>query len=112
MIERIIQDYLTENGFPTYLSVPEHPSGNFCVVQKTGSGYEDELDSAVLAVQSYGGSQYEAALMNRRVVKTMRNAASLDAIAACDLNTDYDFPDTTRKLPRYQAIFQITYYDD
>lgn len=41
MIEEIIQNYLRENAFPCYTSVPEKPSGNFCVLEKTGSGYED-----------------------------------------------------------------------
>ena len=42
----------------------------------------------------------------------MLEAVTLPEISACDLNTDYDFPDVTRKLPRYQAIFNVTYYDD
>ena len=54
MIEEIIQNYLRENAFPCYLSVPEKPSGNFCVLEKTGSDYEDGIFTATLAVQSYG----------------------------------------------------------
>ena len=37
MIEEIILNYLRENGFPCFMSVPENPSGNFCVLEKTGS---------------------------------------------------------------------------
>ena len=86
MIEEIIQNYLRENAFPCYLSVPEKPSGNFCVLEKTGSSYEDGIFTATLAVQSYGSSDYAT------------------------LNTDYNFPDTTRKLPRYQAVFEVVHY--
>ena len=41
MIEEIILNYLRENAFPCYLSVPENPSGNFCVLEKTGSGCDE-----------------------------------------------------------------------
>lgn len=112
MIERILQDYLTENAFPCHLSMPEHPSGNFCILQKTGSDYSDGLFSATVAVQSYGKTKLETAQMNHKIVQTMLEAVTLPQISACDLNTDYDFPDVTRKLPRYQAIFNVTYYDD
>lgn len=62
MIEEIIQNYLRENAFPCYMSVPEKPSGNFCVLEKTDSDYEDGIFTAILAVQSYGSSDYAAAV--------------------------------------------------
>ena len=102
MIEETIQNYLRENAFPCYLSVPEKPSGNFCVLEKTGSSYKDGIFTATLAVQSYGSSDYAAAQLSHRVVQTMLDADTLPEIVSCTLNTDYNFPDTTRKLPRYQ----------
>lgn len=77
MIEETIQNYLRENAFPCYLSVPEKPSGNF---------------------------------WSHRVVQTMLDADTLPEIVSCTLNTDYNFPDTTRKLPRYQAVFEVVHY--
>lgn len=112
MIERILQDYLTENAFPCYLSMPEHPSGSFCILKKTGSGLDDGLFSATMAVQSYGKTKFASAQMNHQIVQVMLDAVALPQISACDLVTDYDFPDVTRKLPRYQAIFNVTYYDN
>ena len=35
---------------------------------------------------------------------------TLPEIVSCTLNTDYNFPDTTRKLPRYQAVFEVVHY--
>ena len=67
MIEETIQNYLRENAFPCYLSVPEKPSGNFCVLEKTGSSYKDGIFTATLAVQSYGSSDYAAAQLSHRV---------------------------------------------
>ena len=110
MIEETIQNYLRENAFPCYLSVPEKPSGNFCVLEKTGSSYKDGIFTATLAVQSYGSSDYAAAQLSHRVVQTMLDTDTLPEIVSCTLNTDYNFPDTTRKLPRYQAVFEVVHY--
>ena len=110
MIEETIQNYLRENAFPCYLSVPEKPSGNFCVLEKTGSSYEDGIFTATLAVQSYGSSDFSAARLSHFVVQAMQDADTLPEIVSCDLVTEYNFPDTTRKRPRYQAVFSITHY--
>lgn len=40
----------------------------------------------------------------------MQAADTLPEVVSCDLVTDYNFPDTTRKRPRYQAVFSITHY--
>ena len=110
MIEEIIQNYLQENAFSCYMSMPEKPSGNFCILEKTGSGYHDGLYSATLAVQSYGSSDYAAAQLSHFVVQDMLDADTLPEIVSCDLITEYNFPDTTRKRPRYQAVFSVTHY--
>lgn len=110
MIEEIILNYLRENGFPCFMSVPENPSGNFCVLEKTGSDCDEGIYTATLAVQFYGGTDYEAARLNHRVVQAMQAADTLPEVVSCDLVTDYNFPDTTRKRPRYQAVFSITHY--
>lgn len=116
MIEEIILNYLRENGFPCFMSVPENPSGNFCVLEKTGSGYEDGIYSATIAVQSYGPAAtshdgtLDAAKLNELVKAAMQAADTLPEVVSCDLITDYNFPDTTRKRPRYQAVFSITHY--
>ena len=104
MIEEIILNYLRENAFSCYTSMPEKPSGNFCILEKTGSGYHNGLYSATLAIQSYGSSDYAAAQLSHHVGQAMLEVAS------CSLDTDYNFPDTTRKRPRYQAVFSITHY--
>lgn len=110
MIEQILQDYLRQNTFPCYMSVPENPSGNFCVLEKTGSDYKEGVFRATIAVQSYGNSKFEAAQLNHYVIQCMLNADTLPDVVSCTPNTDYDFPDTTRKLPRYQAIFDVVHY--
>lgn len=112
MIEKILLDYLSDALLvPCYVSMPEKPSGSFCVLEKTGSGPDDGLNHATIAVQSYGTSVLEAAALNLQVIAAMKDAVTLPEISSCDLNTDYNFPDTTRRLPRYQAVFDLVYYD-
>lgn len=86
------------------------PSGNFCILEKTGSDYEDGIYTSTLAVQSYGSSDFAAAQLSHFVVQAMLDADTLPEIVSCDLVTDYNFPDTTHKRPRYQAVFSVTHY--
>lgn len=110
MIEEIILNYLRENGFPCFMSVPENPSDNFCILEKTGDSPDEGIYTATLAVQSYGRSDFSAAQLSYFVVQAMQSADTLPEIVSCDLVTEYNFPDTTRKRPRYQAVFSVTHY--
>ena len=79
-------------------------------LDKTGSDCEDSVFRATLAVQSYGKSKFSAAQLSHHVVQAMLDADTLPEVVSCELVTDYDFPDTTRKLPRYQAVFELVHY--
>lgn len=110
MIEKILYDFLTESlTVPVYLEKRE-TSGRFVVIEKTGSANMNRLDSATFAIQSYGDSMYEAAALNEQLKDVMQDALTLDAIASVNLNSDYNFTDTTTKKYRYQAVFDLTYY--
>lgn len=112
MIELLLMDYLSEQTqTPCYLSVPENTSGTFYVLEKTGGSCEEGLFGATLAVQSYAPTVLEASQANRRAKMALMDADTLPPIIRCDLNTDYNFPDTTRKRPRYQAVFEVDYYE-
>ena len=55
MIEETIRSFLADRlDVPVRLSVPTPAPARFVVVEKTGSGYEDGIYSATIAVQSYG----------------------------------------------------------
>ena len=113
MIEQIIQNYLSDClSVPVRVWVPDHAPGRFCVVEKTASDHSNGLFGAMVAVQSYGETKLAAAQLNHAVVRAMLDAAGLPQISSCELNTDYDFPDTVHQRPRYQAVFDIVYYDD
>ena len=82
----------------------------YVLVEKTGSGKENHIFDATIVVQSFSGTMYHAAMLNEKVKAAMENIVVLDDITRCDLNTDYNYTDTSRKKYRYQAVFDITHY--
>lgn len=111
MIEETVRTYLSEVlDCPVYADMPETLPERFVLVEKTGSGRENYISSATIAVQSYGKSLYEAAQLNEAVKTAMDEMIVLDSICRVDLNSDYPFNDTSNKRNRYQAVFDIVHY--
>lgn len=114
MIEKILRDYL--NGclsVPVYVQKPEKlTEESYVVIEKTGSSTANHIEAATIAIQSYGGSLYTAALLNREVKAVMRRAIALRELSGVRLNTDYNFTDTATKQYRYQAVFVIYWYEE
>lgn len=113
MIETIILNYLTGAGITAVMEVPEGGgTPPFVVIERTGGGENNLLRRATVAIRSYGASLYAAAALNDLVVKTMEGLPELPSVAACDLNSDYNYTDTEKRQYRYQAVFDIVYYDN
>lgn len=111
MIEEKVIAYLANDlRLPVYAEVPEANSGSFVVVEKTGSGRVNRLDSATLAVQSYADTLAAAAALNETVKASMFDMIAEDSVSSVRLNSDYNFTDTSTKRYRYQAVFVVTYY--
>lgn len=121
MIERTIYEYLLEQfqgaGVGVYMQIPDpdtvptlEESDPFIVIEKTGSSMENWVCESTVAVQSYAGTLYKAADLNRQVIAAMFGAIALDEITRVELNSDYNFTDPETKRPRYQAVFDITHY--
>lgn len=111
MIEKIVKNYLQSSlDVPARLEEEKNPGKEYILVEKTGSGEENHIKRATLAVQSYSMSLYGAAALNERVKEAMEKIMELDDISRCELNSDYNYSDTGRKKYRYQAVFDIVYY--
>ena len=111
LIEQTILDYLTSNGVAAYLEIPEGGlTPPCCVIERTGGGETDHIREATVVIQSYGATLYLAAQLNELVRELMEDIIALPSIAACELNSDYNFTDTTKKLYRYQAVYSLVYY--
>lgn len=112
MIEKTIFDYLTAElaPVPVYMEQPKNKPGTFVVVEKTGSGRTNFINTATFAVQSYAPTMIAAAELNESVKMVMDNAVELGDITASRLNSDYNYTDTTTKSYRYQAVYDVTHY--
>ena len=112
MIDLTLFEYMKAALAPTQLlmAIPPDPPKKFVYMEKTGSGEENRLKNATFAFQSYGGTVFEAAALNEEVKAAAAGAVTLPEITKVKLNTDYNFADTQRKRPRYQAVFDIWHY--
>jgi hypothetical protein len=112
MIEVTILNYLNENleNITAYMERPANPPKSYVLIEKTGGGEENHIRHSTIAVKSIADSLYKAALLNEEVKDLMSSAISLDDIAKVELNSDYNFTDTSTKQYRYQAVFDITHY--
>lgn len=111
MIETIVSDYLKEKlRIPVMTEEPTGKIDSYIVIEKTGSGEKDKIDSATLAIKSYGKSLYEAAILNEKVKKVIGDITDLNDISSVKLNSDYNYTDTARKKYRYQAVFDFVYF--
>lgn len=112
MIEEIILNYLSKTlEVPVLMEESLATTERFILLEKIGSSESNGISSATFAVQSYAKSLYEAAKLNHAVKRAMRDAVVLDDVISCKLNSDYNYTDEETKRYRYQAVFDIRFYD-
>lgn len=111
MIEKTVLDFLTAAfvDMPVYMEVPENLPEKCIVIEMLGAGEENHVFNASFAVQSYGGTLFEAAMLNEDVVGAMYSFSGEENIGRCKLTSSYNFTDTATKRYRYQSVFDIYY---
>ena len=110
MIAKLLLDYLSEAlDVPVVMEAPEQTTG-YVLIDQTGSSRTNHIITTTLALQSYGDSLYNAMLLNEEVKAAMVDFANLNRVTRVELDTDYNFTDTTTKQYRWQAVYQITHY--
>lgn len=112
MIEKKVMDYLAERlDVPVYMEMPEKQPESFVLVEKTGSSRTNWIDSATIALDSYAGSMADAAALNEAVKAQMDRMAEQPDISRSELNSDYNYTDTSVKQYRYQAVYDLVYFE-
>lgn len=118
MIEITVLNYLKSVlSVPVFMEKPTDQSiVEYVILEKTGGGRINHLDSAVIVIQSHATSLYDAAFLNDEVKEAMLgNGVTTYGITAdtdiskCGLNSDYNFTDLTTKSYRYQAVFDLVF---
>ena len=116
MIEIIIKKFLESKlSVPVLMEQdPKSTASQFVIIEKTGGAQKNHISSAIMTIQSYGASKYEAAALNEEVKRWMLDGLegliTVDEVSSVNLNSDYDLTDTTTKRYRYQAVYEITHY--
>lgn len=111
MIEIIVKEYLSKQlEIEVVTERSDAKMKKYLLIEKTGSSRENFIDTATITIQSYAESMYEAAVLNEKVKKAMDDIAVLSNVSKSELNSDYNFTDTTKKEYRYQAVYDITYF--
>lgn len=111
MIESIIKQYLDSHlSVPSFLEQSGEMPDSYVLFEKTGSSKRNYLSSSTFAFQSYAKSMYDAAKLNEELKEVVENMIELNEISNVQLNSDYNFTDTTTKEYRYQAVFDINHY--
>jgi hypothetical protein len=88
-------------------------TGPAVVIDKTGSSESNHISTATVAIQSYDVSKLKASMLNDRVKAAMRTIAEeVTEVTSCSLNSDYSYMNTVTKEYRYQAVYDLVYYEE
>ena len=110
MIELTVLNYLSEKlTVPVYMETPEEIPESYVLIAKNGGGMENQIWSAMFAVQSIAPTLYDAAVLNETVIAAMLAMPDETEVSKCGLNSDYNFTDPDSKQYRYQAVFDIVW---
>lgn len=112
MIETIILRYLEEKlDVPAYAERPEDPDDSYVLIERTASSMANQIPTATIAIQCYAKTLLAAAVLCEDVINSMANAIELPEISRCEINSAYNFTNTATKEYRYQAVFDLTYFE-
>ena len=110
MILTELLSYLNANlSVEAYAEAPEELTG-YVLLEQTGSSRRNHIITTTIAIQSYGASMLDAMTLNEEVKAVMDGFLQLDNVTRVELETDYNFTDTTTKQYRWQAVYDITHY--
>lgn len=108
MIEEIVLNYL-KSVLAVSVHMEKSTEDEYVLIEKTGSGEENHVNSATIAIQSYSTSLYKAAELNEAVKVAMNELPYKADVSSAKLNSDYNYTDTTTKSYRYQAVYDLVF---
>lgn len=114
-IEILIQRHLEgKTVYPTFLEEPAKPQRppRYFLVARMGVSPQNHIHHGRIVVQSYAPSLAGAMALNRAAYDAMQSLPELSAVTAAALVTDYDFTDESTHRYRWQAVYEVIYYDD
>lgn len=112
MIEVILLNYLKDalKNTTVRLEMSDQKIEELVIIEKIGGKKVNHLKTSTVAIQSYASSMEKAAVLNEKVKEAIDKLIRESEIISVNLNSDYNFTDTTTKRYRYQAVFDIKHY--
>lgn len=112
MIEVDVKNFIDNNlPYHSYVQKPPEINEPCFVIEKLGGSRNEHIDTATMAIQTYAPTPYQAANTSEIMINAMlEEFIDLPNVAKIELNSSYNYPDTTIKNYRYQAVFEIYYY--
>lgn len=115
MIEITIKNFLESKlSLPVLLEKPKSKASKYVLIERTGGAQKNKIPSAILTIQSYDTTMQKAAELNELVkywmLDGMEGLVTENEVVSVDLNSDYNYTDTTTKEYRYQAVYNIVHY--
>ena len=111
----LIQRHLEgKTVYPAFLEEPakaQRPP-RYYIVARMGVSPQNHIHHGRIVVQSYAPSLVEAMALNRAAYDAMQSLPELSAVTAAGLASDYNFTDETTGRYRWQAVYEVIYYDD
>lgn len=108
-IEKVVIDYLKNNGYKAYAQVPKNRPSEFLLVERTGGGSLNvAMDKPAVAVQCWSSSRYKASELAYKVNECMFRMRDLKDICSVKNENMYNFP--AEDSERYQVTYTITHY--
>lgn len=119
MIEETIYAYLDDNAtVPWYAmkspTFDDHSTETkYGLFEKTNSTKTNHISRSTFAFQSYAPTLLEAAQISAELRQLMEDLPNISAeVSKAQLQGEYNFTNTQDKQPRYQAVFNITHFED
>ena len=90
-------------------NIPEDRPSSFITVERTGGQQMGIVDYPAVAVQCWAPSRADAMALADLVADRLRDGWRLaPTVAACDINSIYNFPDPDSGQARYQLTVTAT----
>ena len=84
--------------------------GEFVLVERVGGSKGTGIERASFAIQSYSDSMYGACSLNEKVRTAMLDPINDSNVSRVDLDSDYNYTDTTTKKYRYQGVYDLVFF--
>lgn len=99
-------------ALPVPVSMERHGGerGDFVLIERVGGSKEIGIERASFAIQSYSDSMNGACKLNEKVRAAMLDLINDSNVSRVDLDSDYNYTDTTTKKYRYQGVYDLVFF--